>query len=262
MSSYDITHDFGLLYDAMPAYAARGDIAFYLGVATDVGAGARVLDVGTGTGRLALPLARAGHPVVGVDSSPAMLARARAKLDAEAPEVRVRVTLMQADGRAFEAPGAPFDLAIAPFRVLQHLPAREDQLRLLATIRAHLPVGGRLALDVFNPNYAALASDRSAEVEDTAEQQLPDGRHFRRAMRIASVRFVEQVSEVELIYYVRMRSDTSRHVQSFPMRWFTPSELVHLVERAGFRPDALFGGFDRRPLSDGAPELVLLATAL
>jgi SAM-dependent methyltransferase len=260
VSSYEITPDFGLLYDAMPAYAARADVAFYLEVAAACGDASRVLDLGAGTGRMTLPLARAGHAVVGVDASRTMLARARQKLAAEAPEVRARVELLEADGRAFHAPGAPFDLAIAPFRVLQHFPEPDDQLRVLASLRAHLVPGGRLALDVFNPNYAALASDRRAELEDTAEQALPDGRSFRRTTRITRVSFVEQVSHVELTYYVRAGTETTRHVQAFPMRWFTPSELAHLVARAGFRLDAIHGGFDRRPLTDEAPELVLLAT--
>lgn len=262
MSNYENIPDFGLLYDAVPAYAARGDVAFYLEVAAMCGERARVLDLGAGTGRMALPLARAGHAVVGVDASPAMLARAREKLAAEAPAVRSRVDLLEADARELDAPGAPFDLAIAPFRVLQHFPERDDQLRVLATLRAHLARGGRLALDVFNPNYAVLASDRSAEMEDTADQLLPDGRGFRRTARIARVSFVAQVSHVELIYYVRDGSEVTRHVQAFLMRWFTPSELAHLVERVGFRLDAIHGDFDRRPLDDEAPELVLLATAV
>jgi SAM-dependent methyltransferase len=82
MSSYDVAADFGTLYDSAPVYAVRPDIAFYVEEANRVGEGSMVLELGSGTGRLTLPLARAGHPVIGLDLSPAMLTRARAKLAA------------------------------------------------------------------------------------------------------------------------------------------------------------------------------------
>ena len=76
-----------------------------------------------------------------------------------------------------------------------------------------------------------------------------------------AVHWVEQVSDLELIYYVRTGDRTERIVQEFQMRFFTPSEIRHLVARAGFQLDALHGGFDRRPLDDEAPEIVVVASA-
>jgi ubiquinone/menaquinone biosynthesis C-methylase UbiE len=196
--------------------------------------------------------------VVGVDASRSMLARARAKLAEEPSVFRERVTLIEADGREFDAPGAPFDLAIAPFRVLQHFTTPSDQLAVLGSVRRHLGAGGLFAFDVFNPSYSALVGDRTGEVEDTPEQRLPDGRAFRRTVRVQRVRFVEQVSDVELIYYVRSGTETTRYVQGFPMRWYTPSELEHLVARAGFTVEEMHGGFDGQPLTDDAPEIVMV----
>jgi hypothetical protein len=63
-----------------------------------------------------------------------------------------------------------------------------------------------------------------------------------------------------LIYHVRTNDRTERVVQAFRMRWFTPAELTHLVARAGLRLDALYGDFDRRPLDDDAPEIVVVAS--
>ena len=262
-SSYDEIADFGTLYDAIPAYGARADVAFYLEEAERAGASSRVLELGCGTGRLTLPLAQAGHEVTGIDLSPAMLARARAKLAAPPSSVRDRVTLLEGDVSRIELSETPsFDLVVAPFRVLQHFVAIADQLDVLAGARRRLRPGGRLVLDVFNPNYASMTRDRSLEVEDTPEQALSDGRTLRRTVRVTAVRWVEQVSDVELIYHVRTGDTTERVVQSFGMRWYTPAELTHLVERAGFRVDALYGGFDRRPLDDEAPEIVVVASLL
>jgi len=86
VSSYDVAADFGSYYDAAPVYAERADVAFYVDEAGRAGEGREVLEVGSGTGRLTLPLARAGHRVIGVDQSSAMLQWARTKLAAEPEE--------------------------------------------------------------------------------------------------------------------------------------------------------------------------------
>ena len=86
-----------------------------------------------------------------------------------------------------------------------------------------------------------------------------DGRFVRRTLRVAAVHWAEQVSDVELIYHVRTGKHTERVVQAFRMRWFTPAELLHLLARAGFRLEAMYGGFDRQPLVDESPEIVVVA---
>jgi SAM-dependent methyltransferase len=256
--SYDAVPDFGLLYDSVPAYGERRDVAFYLEEATR--AGGPVLELGCGTGRVLIPTARAGCTVVGVDGAERMLARCREKLAREDDAVRARVSLLRADARSF-ALGTTFALVTAPFRVVQHLTTIDDQLRCLDAVARHLAPGGHFVFDVFNPNFAALTRDRSAETEETPEQTLPDGRRMRRAVRIPRVRWTEQVSEIELIYYVTPAPDAppERHVQAFDMRWYLPAELTHLLARAGFRVLTTYGDFDRAPLADSSPEIVVVA---
>ena len=106
-----------------------------------------------------------------------------------------------------------------------------------------------------NPGARLLVRHDGSEHEDTPETRLPDGRAFRRAYRIARVRWLDQISDSELIYYV----DGKRYVQAFEMRWFLNAELRHLLARAGFRVVAMYGDFARGPLVDGAPEQVVVA---
>jgi len=251
-SSYDVIPDFGLLYDSVPLYAARKDIGFYVGEAA--AARGPVLELGCGTGRILLPIARAGRIVAGLDASPQMLARCREKLAAEPEPVRARVTLHEGNVRAFDL-GGEFALVIAPFRIFQHLTTIEDQLGFLAAVLRHLAPGGRFVFDVFNPNFTALTHADGVEHEDTPEQPLPDGRSFRRAARVTRVRWLDQVSETELIYYV----SEQRFVQAFEMRWYLRAELLHLLARAGFRVREMYGDFARAPLVEGSAELVLCA---
>lgn len=257
-SSYDAIPDFGLLYDSVPAYATRRDVSFYVHEASRVEG--TVLELGCGTGRILLPLARTGHTVVGLDGSRQMLARCRAKVQEEPEPIRARIVLLHGDVRSFELDDR-FALVIAPFRIFQHIPALDDQLQCLESVARHLAPGGRFVFDVFNPSFQALTAADGEEREDTQEQPLPDGRSFRRAVRIAGVRWVDQVSETELIYYVTAANGAQpqRYVQSFDMRWYLRAELLHLLARSGFRLQAMYGDFDRAPLTDGSPELVVCA---
>jgi hypothetical protein len=154
-----------------------------------------------------------------------------------------------------------FALAIVPFRPIQHLLTIDDQMAALNAIGRHLERGGRLVFDVFNPNIRLLADPtRSEEREDTPETPLPDGRTMRRTGRVTAVHPVEQYSEVELIYYVQQPDGRAeRLVQSFPMRWYTKSELIHVLARSGFRVIRIWGDFDRSPLSDESPEMIFIA---
>ena len=252
---YDAIPDFGVLYDAVPAYGARGDARFYAEEAARTDGD--ILEIGCGTGRVLLPVAWAGKSVTGLDPSGEMLDRLREKLDLEAPDVRARVTLVEGDARDFDL-GRSFALITAPFRVMQHLRTIDDQLAMLRCVAKHLAPGGRFIFDVFNPKWPLLLTDRSAETEDTPEFALPDGRRLRRTSRIVQANMIDQVNEVELIYYVTPPGGgrPERYVQAFGMRWFMPAEVRHLLARAGLREEAVFGNFERSPLEEGSPEQV------
>lgn len=200
---YDAVPDLAYIYDNVPLYTSRRDTQFYVDEAKAV-AGS-VLELGCGTGRVLLPIARAGYAIDGLDSSPQMLERCETKLLAEPASVKERAHLHRGDVRSFNL-GKKFDLVTAPFRVLQHLTTVEDQLAFLDAVARHLQPGGRFCFDVFNPNFAALVAADGLEHEDTPGAPLPDGRSFRRMGRVRRVRWIDQVSEIELIYYLSEKS--------------------------------------------------------
>jgi ubiquinone/menaquinone biosynthesis C-methylase UbiE len=254
---YDDIDAFGELYDHVTLYNARPDIDFYVEEALE-GDG-RTLELGCGTGRILLPIARQGGEITGVDNSRRMLDRCRERLSAEDADVQSRVKLVLADMRQLDL-GEQFSSALLPFRPIQHLVAISDQIAALRGIHRHLKPGGRLIFDVFNPHLKYLIQDRSAEVEDTPEVKLPDDRSFRRTARITAVHILEQYSEVELIYYVRGADGSEqRLVHGFLMRWFWRHELEHLLARCGFRVRAIFGDYNRSPVTDESPEMIFIA---
>ena len=248
-----------LLYDHVPLYRARRDVAFYVELAAE--SKGPVLEVGCGSGRILLPIARKGIRIDGLDSSAAMLQRCATKLREESDETRSLVALHEGTAAQFDL-GKRFGLITAPFRVLQHLISLEEQLAFLASAGRHLAPGGRVVFDVFNPNFQALVAADGVERQDTPATPLPDGRLFRRAGRVKRVRKVDQVSEIELTYYLVNESgeETRYFVHSFDMRWYLRNELVLLVERAGFQVEDIFGDFDHSPLTDDSPEIIVMAT--
>lgn len=255
------TGDLPYLYDNVPLYKERRDVAFYVDLAKE--RGGSVLEVGCGTGRILVPTARAGVEIDGLDQSQAMLDRCAETLAAEPSEVQRRVRLHRGDIRDFDL-GVKFDLITAPFRVVQHLLEIDDQLAFLASVGRHLRPGGALAFDVFNPNFAAIVAADGLEHEDTPTTRLPDGRSFRRSARIKRVRWADQISEVELIYYVSNENgrEIERLVQSFGMRWYLRGELIHLLVRGGFRVKAIYGDLDRSPFTDKSPDIVIVAESV
>ncbi len=260
-SGYDAIPDFGALYDAVPVYGTRQDVQFYVAEAAQAPGG--VLELGCGTGRILLPIARTGATVDGLDGSQHMLARCRAKLAEESAELRSRVTLHKGDARAFDL-GKTFSLVIAPFRIFQHLITIDEQLSCLEGVTRHLQPGGRFIFDVFNPHFHRMTEDRSVEQEDTPAHVIDDGRVLRRTYRVPRMRWTDQVSETELVYYIAPDKNArpERFVHRFEMRWFVPSELNHLLARGGFRVQAIHGDFNRSALTDSSPEQVVVAERL
>ena len=110
-----------------------------------------VLECGVGTGRVAIPLAKAGVSVVGIDSNERMLAIAREKLAKEPPNVQQRVKLMKADMRNFKLEER-FSLCIIPFSTFLHMLTVEDQEATLKAIHRHLLPKGLLIISIFNPD--------------------------------------------------------------------------------------------------------------
>jgi SAM-dependent methyltransferase len=239
-------------YDAAYERSAQldgSDVRFYGELARS--GGGPVLELGCGTGRVLLEIARDGFPCTGLDASAHMLARLRQK--STFPNLR----LVHAPMQRFDLPGERFGLIFAAFRAFQHLYTVEDQLACLACVRRHLAPGGRLAFDVFAPRPA-----RTAVLEEPEQVDLRFALDGEDVARHASVSRDPSAQ----ILTVRFRYERSRggHVvgnehASFRMRWFWRFELEHLLARAGFAEVEIFGDFARRPVGAETPAFVVVA---
>lgn len=248
----------------------RADVTFYREIARRRGAD-RILELGAGSGRVTVPLARDGRRVVAVDRSEAMLARLRDRIARLPAAAAARITPVTGDLRSFSVPGR-FPLAIAAFNVLEHLYTRGEVTACLQRIAAHLEAGGAFVFDVQLPDLAWLTRDPTRRWARTRFTDPTTGR----AMYYSTNHDYDPVSQIALIrlYYEpaagpsgeaarRSRPGTEdraaeARVVQLSQRKFFPAELEALVAHAGFRVMERYGDFSFRPLDGTADSQVLV----
>jgi SAM-dependent methyltransferase len=222
-SAYDAIAE---VYDPW-SVSVTEDVSFYVREAKR--AGGPVVELGIGTGRIAVPTAAEGINVIGVDSSPGMLGvcRERARLAGVEHLLDLRL------GEIAEPPVEErVRLVTCPFRSFLHLLDDDARLRALHSVRELLVPGGRFVFDVFTP-------DRE-DIEQT------DGRWLEREPGIFE-RADWDTEARTLTLSVRGESGST----SFVLAWLSPDEWRERLERAGFQILGCYGWFDRRPYQGG-----------
>ena len=221
------------LYDAWSTGVVE-DISFYVEEA--VAAGGPVVELGVGTGRIAIPTAAAGVHVIGVDSSEGMLEVCAAQ--ARAAGVAERLDLRVGDLRR---PPVEEQVALVtcPFRAYLHLASDEERLEALGAARGLLLPGGRLVFDVFAPS--------ADDIEET------HGKWLEREPGIFERADWDGVAQT-LTLSVRGAAGES----SMTLWWLEPQRWQALLAEAGFSVEACYGWFDRRPY-DGGEDSVWVA---
>ena len=243
------------LYDLFPFDA---DLPLYLELAA-AAEGGRVLEPACGSGRVLVPLARAGHRVVGLDASPHMLALAQEKLEAAGPVVAARARLVEGDMRAFEL-GERFDLGVIAVKSFAYLVSRAEQQAALAAVAAHLRPGGLLALDLLHPSPTWLLKPPGSLRQDLVERVPEQGVTVARTEAVVSTDLTAQLRVIRSAYeLVADDGSVTKRFVEFPYRYTYRFEAEHLLERAGFEIEAVYGGYGREPFTSDSEVMVLLA---
>jgi SAM-dependent methyltransferase len=217
LSSYDAIAE---LYDPWSARVVE-DVAFYLEEARH--SGGPVIELGVGTGRIAVPIAADGIRVIGVDSSRGMLDICAHRAALAGVELDLRVGDLREPPVTERAP-----LVICPFRSLLHMCTDEDRLRAFEAVGELLAPGGRFVFDVFTPGAKDIA-----ETHDRWLEREPG--IFERA------RWDEQERTLTLT----VRGEETETTMA--LAWLEPDEWRALLEEAGFEVEACYGWFDRSP---------------
>ena len=232
-------------------YDRTDDLPFYLEYAAK--AGGSILECACGTGRLLLPLAREGYQVTGLDSSEEMLRVLRAKLRKEDPDTRKRVHLVQGDMRKFKLP-TRFAMAFVGFSSFLHNVSVKDEEECVRCISEHLRPSGSLIVEVFNPD---LTRPQQLVRLDKVKQR---GNQTVLRFTAQEMDFKNQTMNCTNIYDFVNASDTvKRKVVHYPLRYIFKDELVGLLERTGYRIEAVYGSVNHEPFIATSPSIVCIA---
>lgn len=214
-------------YDEWSA-GMTADIAFYVELASE--ADGPLVELAVGNGRVAIPVARAtGRRVIGIDTSPAMLAQARER--AAAAHVDLELHLADIRDLRLDEPAA---LVYCPFRALLHLPTWADRRRVFERVAGSLRPGGRFAWNAFAFDHRIAA--QLDGVHD--DEPVPH-----------TVRYAVGTNRIDIDLDSGSRSS---------LWWATRNEWLGLVDVAGLELEALYGGFASEPFDDDSREYVFV----
>lgn len=251
--------DYADLYDLEYARLIE-DIDFYLRHALETGS--PVLELGAGSGRVAIPLARAGLEVWALDSSAAMLDRLRARLAHQPEEVAARIRPVEADMSRF-ALDRKFRLIIAAFHSFMHLLEPESQRAALACIKRHLHPEGRLLINVFSVDPGRVSSDAPFRRQPGWDFQDGSGNRVL-ASAAYSLDWPRRRIQQDCYYETldsRGRVQCRRHV-TLVQRAIDAAEMNALLLESGLTVETIFGGFHGDPAGPEDTELTWCARPL
>ncbi len=237
-------------------YASRlEDVAFYVGLAQKCRG--PVLEYGIGNGRIALPIARHGIAIVGVDHSQPMVRDLKARLSVEDEDVRQRVRVVRGDMTRVQL-RRQFPLVLCTFNTALHLYTRQDVERFLARVREHLAPRGRFVVDLSVPSLDDLARDASRPFHAPRFRHPSSGDVVRNRERF-------DYDPVRQVLFVSMEFEPVRDPEGAWMtplahRQFFPQEWEALLHYNGFRVLRVEGDFHGGPLTKDSDVMVWHAT--
>jgi SAM-dependent methyltransferase len=202
------------------------------------GAGGRVLELGVGTGRLAVPMADAGLSVVGIDSSGAMLA----KLSERDPARRVDAMLGDITS---DLPVGPFDVVLVAYNTIFNLLGEHDQPRLFQHVAERLTPGGAFVVEAFVPESDGAGPPSEVTVRSMAVDHV--------VLSVSVNRHDQQVAEGQ---FVQFSQDGGVRLRPWSIRWATPEQLDAMATAAGLRLDVRFGEMTGTPFTDDSAQHV------
>ncbi|HEY7833033.1 MAG TPA: methyltransferase domain-containing protein [Ktedonobacterales bacterium] len=235
MEHYEPIMSFGedaaAIYDAEPDVSQRRDTSATVALLEQLAGGGPALELAVGTGRVALPLAARGIHVDGIDLSPAMVAKLRAKPDGD------QIAVTMGNFADVAVPGT-FRLIFVVFNTLFNLLTQDEQVRCFENVAAHLTEDGVFVVEAFVPTYLTrLRDDQYVDAEAIAvnEVRLDVGRH-------------DPVKQLLVESHVVLSREGVR-VYPIVCRYAWPSELDLMARLAGLRLKERWAGWNREPFT-------------
>lgn len=242
----DLYHDkFADLYDCFQS-GVKGDVIFYLNYFKNFKGS--ILEIGTGTGRITIPLLKKGINVTALDVAPRMLNILKNKLHKEG----FSANIICADMRNFKIE-EKFDAIIVTFRTFQHMYTVADQKSALKNIKKHLKPKGILIFDVYNPKIKYIEKGDWQWRKDKDINVLTNDK-----IRIFQRNKYDMAEQIMYQEYRVEYPDRKKDIIKLKMRFFFAFELRYLLEMSGFRLKNIYGDFKKSNFSADSPEMVFI----
>ena len=245
------------LYDTVTRRSLGGDIEWYLGQAME--AGGPILELGAGTGRTLLPIARQALEIVGLELDHGMAKRLEYYIKDES---LVSASVILGDMREFDL-GRKFNVIQIPFRAFLHNVTAEERAQCLDCCRKHLTADGVLLFNVFHPSLAYMARNSGAlegvwrwtgdfEMADGTRVMFSEANKYDTAAQRVSARH-----KYELVDAGGRIVDT--HIQFLELAYLYPGDIREMLHLAGFNEVEIMGDFYEGPFESDGQELVVRA---
>jgi ubiquinone/menaquinone biosynthesis C-methylase UbiE len=232
-------------------FGSKNDLEFYREHA--LASGNKALELGVGTGRVAISFARAGHRVVGIDNSVHMLNVAREKLTKETPEVRKRVILKRGDMRTFEL-SESFPYICIPASTFDHNVTVEEQRRTLNCIYKHLEKNGTFAFDL--QQTVPSKPETSWWID---RREIKDGKLVVRSV-FTRRSLTTHACTLDLFFDVYRNSRLlDRYHEHGEVALISKSQITTLLEQTGFKVRSLYRDFDGTAYRRDSSHMVIVA---
>ena len=231
-------------------------VEFYSALAQE--AGGAVLEIACGTGRVAIPIAQLGFPVVGLDIVPGMLAQARSK------SAGLPTRWVEGDGRSFDL-GEQFRLIFLTGNAFQAFLTNADQAALLRRVHAHLHDQGLFAFETRNPLFPNSKTREGLFLNLETRNEEAAGSSFVNVdgheVRVSHTQVYDHVVQIlHITAYKRWRESDQEHIRTtrIALRYTFPQELAALLEYNGFTILRQYGDWNQEPLSATSPSIIVV----
>jgi ubiquinone/menaquinone biosynthesis C-methylase UbiE len=231
-------------------FGSKNDVEFYKELALQ--SGNKALELGVGTARVAISIAKAGVTVVGIDTSVHMLRVAKEKLTKESGSVRRRVILKKGDMRSFEL-NQSFPFIYIPSSTFDHNITIEDRKQTLTCVFKHLKKKGTFAFDL-----EQAAPDKPEKSWWIDRKKTEDGKMVVRSIFTRKNRLKRTLS-LDLFYDVYKNGEMlERYHEYGEVAIISKDEMIRLLEETGFKVVSVYGDFDRSEYRKDSPKIVLV----
>jgi len=231
-------------------FGSKKDLEFYRELALQ--SGNKALELGVGTGRVAIPLARAGITVVGIDKSVHMLRVAREKLAREGEAVRKRVILKKSDMRNFDLKQS-FPFIYIPSSTFDHNTTVKEQKRTLSCVHKHLEKNGTFAFD-----FDQATPDKPKASWWIDRKEIDDGRMVVRSI-FTRRDTTKRTCNLDLFFDIYKNGKLlERYHEYGEVAIISKDEIINLLQKTDFKVESVYGDFNKSEYQEDSARIVLV----